>query len=155
MKKKISVLLVLTALLLLFGGIVPLQAKAPRKVTGGAQWLNTDTGELAFFSEYNVHEVGDGPAATGWVQWRVPDPDGGWLPMTRVYAICVGFGEYEGHSAASYVVFSPDYMDVPSSSSGDLMAEHRVARVIKSCGFPPRIRSTPTAITRDRVHLPS
>ena len=113
MKKQISVLLVLMALLLLFGGIVPLQARAPRKVTGGIQVFNETTGELAFFSEYNVHEVGDGPEAKGWVQWRPPDPDktGGWLPMIRVHAICVDFGEYEGHSAASYVVASPDYMD--------------------------------------------
>lgn len=107
MKKQISVLLVLMALLLLFGGIVPLQAKAPRKVTGAIQVAFKESGDLAFFAEYNVHEVGPDNEAKGWVQWRVPDPTGGWLPMTRVHAICVDFGEYEGHSAASYVVVHP------------------------------------------------
>jgi hypothetical protein len=100
MKRRISILLVLTISLLMLQGAVSAGTDAARKVTGAIQWWFPG---FHAWAELNIHEVAPGEAK-GSVNLKEYDEELGWRRW-KGHPICVAFGEgFDGEPAASFVI---------------------------------------------------
>jgi hypothetical protein len=103
MKKRMLIVLVLVAVLLISGGSAPVLAGSPRKITGGIHFMAPMFGLEDGWMRFNVREVGPGNSATGWLRWKEYMEEYGWRRVVA-HPTCVTFGVYEGKPAAVFVV---------------------------------------------------
>jgi hypothetical protein len=121
MNKKVLVSLGILMMLVMVLGVVNVQARTPRKITGGffsVDFFGIDRGQFTF----NIHEVDKATGeARGSAHWKEYREDLG-LRRVRAYPVCVDFGEYQGQPAAVFVVkvYSIDGWQDPVEFEGEL-----------------------------------
>jgi hypothetical protein len=98
--RKATLVAVLLAVLLLGGGASVL-ADGHDKVTGGIHFTVAAFG-MQGWMRFSIHATGDGGAG-GWMRWQEYRESDGWR-FVVAEPTCITFGEYEGDSAALYVV---------------------------------------------------
>ncbi len=103
MKKLTLILLVLTAALLIFGGLASVRPDSHRKITGGFYSKDFFDIQQGWFN-FNIHEVDpisrDASGSSHWKEYKKSD---GWRHV-QAHPVCVAFAQYNGQPAATFVV---------------------------------------------------
>lgn len=106
MKKRILILLILSALHLMLGASVPALAESPRGIVGRIVLRAPWAGGMDIFIDFNVREVNpDTHEATGSCNWKIWHKEWGWRAVDAT-ATCVLFGEDVGGDPQTAILVS-------------------------------------------------